>query len=122
MDVTHHSKEDGIEMGNGPVLTVGGPNIHKGYFKKLDDYARKNGFSVQYDYGSGHTGTDADVVQLAGNGTPTLLLSLPQLFMHTPVEVVQVCDILIRPDYFLDSSVHSRRLRQYETRKTLQTL
>lgn len=94
MDVTHHSKEDGIEMGNGPVLTVGGPNIHKGYFKKLDDYARKNGFSVQYDYGSGHTGTDADVVQLAGNGTPTLLLSLPQLFMHTPVEVVQVCDIL----------------------------
>ena len=94
MDVTHHSKEDNIELGKGPVLTVGGPNIHKEYFRKIEDYAKDHGHSFQYDYGPGHTGTDADVVQLAGSGTPTLLLSLPQMFMHTPVEVVQVSDVV----------------------------
>lgn len=93
MDVTHHNKENCVELGKGPAITVGGPNIHKGYFKKLDAYACEYGYSVQYEFGPGRTGTDADVVQLAGNGTPTLLLSLPELYMHTPVEVVQVSDL-----------------------------
>jgi len=93
MDVTHHEKESDIEIGKGPALTVGGPNIHKGYFKLLDDYAKDQEFKVQYEFGPGRTGTDADNVQIAGSGVPTLLLSLPQMFMHTPVEVVQISDV-----------------------------
>ncbi|MBN2220093.1 MAG: M20/M25/M40 family metallo-hydrolase [Kosmotogaceae bacterium] len=93
MDVTHHDKESDIELGKGPALTVGGPNIHKKYFELLDNYAKDNEIKVQYEFGAGRTGTDADNVQIAGTGIPTLLLSLPEMHMHTPVEVVQISDI-----------------------------
>lgn len=93
MDVTHHDKESDIELGKGPALTVGGPNIHKKYFELLNNYAKDNEIKVQYEFGSGRTGTDADNVQIAGIGIPTLLLSLPEMHMHTPVEVVQISDV-----------------------------
>ncbi len=93
MDVTHHDKENDVELGKGPALTVGGPNIHKKYFELLDKHAKDNEIKVQYDFSSGRTGTDADNVQIASTGVPTLLLSLPEMFMHTPVEVVQVSDV-----------------------------
>lgn len=93
MDVTHAHKRTGIELGKGPAITVGGPNIHKGYFKMLDDVAKREGVKVQYEIAAGGTGTDADNVQISGTGIPTLLVSLPNKFMHTPVEVVQVSDV-----------------------------
>lgn len=93
MDVTHAHKRTGIELGKGPAITVGGPNIHKGYFKMLDDVAKREGIKVQYEIAAGRTGTDADNVQIAGTGIPTLLVSLPNKFMHTPVEVVQISDV-----------------------------
>lgn len=93
MDVTHVSKPNDVDLGKGPALTVGGPNIDKRYFKLLDDFAKSSNIQVQYEIGAGRTGTDADVVQIANQGIPTLLASLPQLFMHTPVEVVQISDV-----------------------------
>ncbi|OAA31932.1 peptidase M42 [Kosmotoga arenicorallina S304] len=93
MDVTHDNSEFDISIGKGPAISVGGPNIDKKYFDKLDKTAKKHNIPVQYEFAAGRTGTDADMVQISGTGIPTLLMSLPQMYMHTPVEVIDTKDV-----------------------------
>lgn len=42
---------------------------------------------------SGSTGTNADKIAVSRSGVRTGVLSIPQKYMHTPVEVVQAEDI-----------------------------
>ena len=41
----------------------------------------------------GETGTDADVIDVTRSGIRMGLISIPQRYMHTPVEVVDLRDI-----------------------------
>ncbi|AKI96508.1 M42 family metallopeptidase [Kosmotoga pacifica] len=93
LDVTHDDSEFEISIGKGPAISVGGPNIDKKFFKILENTAKKHNIPIQYEFAAGGTGTDADVVQISGIGIPTLLISLPQKYMHTPVEVVDTKDV-----------------------------
>jgi endoglucanase len=40
-----------------------------------------------------HSGTDAFALQIAAEGIPTMVVSIPLRYMHTPVEVVSLKDI-----------------------------
>ena len=40
------------------------------------------------------TGTDADAIHISRSGIPTGLISLPLRYMHSPVELVQLDDVL----------------------------
>ena len=40
-----------------------------------------------------HSGTDAFSLQVAAEGIPTMVVSIPLRYMHTPVEVVALKDI-----------------------------
>jgi endoglucanase len=40
-----------------------------------------------------HSLTDADAMQITGDGIPTMVLSIPLRYMHTPVEMVSLKDI-----------------------------
>ena len=42
---------------------------------------------------SGSTGTNSMHTQIAGDGVPTVLLSLPLRYMHTPVEEIDLRDV-----------------------------
>jgi endoglucanase len=41
------------------------------------------------------TGTDGDALQVSRAGVPTMVVSIPLRYMHTPVEVVSIKDIQI---------------------------
>ena len=41
------------------------------------------------------SGTDADRMQVAAHGIPTMVVSIPLRYMHTPVEMVSMKDILL---------------------------
>jgi len=45
------------------------------------------------DADGGDTGTDAWAVQIAAEGIPTLLLSIPLRYMHTTVETLHFDDV-----------------------------
>jgi len=40
-----------------------------------------------------YSATDSDAMQLVAEGIPTMLVSIPQRYMHTPVELVAIKDI-----------------------------
>ena len=92
VDVTHGdspdaSKQETFPLGGGPVIGVG-PNCAKsmsGYLKAL---AKQLDMPVQIEVLAGHSGTNAWPIQISQEGVATAVLSIPQRYMHTPVEVV----------------------------------
>ncbi len=81
-----------VSMGKGPAIGVG-PNFHPELVKALVDTASKLEMPYQIEPTPGASGTDAWPIQVAREGIPTALLSIPLRYMHTPVETASLKDI-----------------------------
>ena len=81
-----------VGMGKGPAISIG-PNFHPELVKALVDTASKLEMPYQMEPTPGASGTDAWPIQVARDGIPTALLSIPLRYMHTPVETVSLRDI-----------------------------
>ncbi len=80
------------ELGKGPVITMG-PNIAPRVYELLEQAAKDAGVEVQVDVAPAQTGTDAWAIQIARNGVPTGLVSVPLRYMHTSVETLHLDDV-----------------------------
>lgn len=100
VDVTHAADyptmnviNDGdIKLGKGCVLAKG-PNTYSPLFKTLEETAIMHKIAYQIEVSPYPTGTDANVIQLAGKGVKTVVVSIPCRYMHTPHEVCSKKDI-----------------------------
>ncbi len=100
VDVTHASDYPGCEktrqgdvkMGKGPVI-VRGPNINPKIGEMLIETAEEKKIAYQIEAAARGTGTDANVMQLSREGVATGLVSVPNRYMHTPVEVISLSDL-----------------------------
>lgn len=100
IDVTHATDyptmnfiSDGdIKLGEGCVLE-NGPNIYSELFKSLKEVAIKHEIKYQVEVSPYPTGTDANVIQLSGDGVKTAVVSIPCRYMHTPHEICSKKDI-----------------------------
>ena len=96
MDVCHgitpDNSECAFEVGTGAVLSVG-PNLHPKLTDALFDVANRHGIKVSTDVDGGNTGTDAWTIQVARDGIPTALISIPLKYMHTSVETLAISDV-----------------------------
>jgi putative aminopeptidase FrvX len=78
----------------GKGLTIGiGPNIHPFLYKRMKEVAQRVEIPVKDEPMPEYSLTDADFMQLTAEGIPTLIVSIPERYMHTPVEVVALKDI-----------------------------
>jgi putative aminopeptidase FrvX len=80
------------KLGAGPVI-FRGPNINPHVFDKLRDTAKNHEIPVQPRGVPRATGTDANAMQLARDGVATGLIGIPNRYMHSPVEVVNLDDL-----------------------------
>lgn len=80
-------KEETFELNDGVVIGVG-PNLHKNFTKKIMDVAKDMSMPCQIDVEPGDTGTECWAIQVARNGIPTALISIPVKYMHTMIEMV----------------------------------
>lgn len=84
--------EKTFPLGKGPVLGWG-PNIHSGVHRAVKDAADRLEMDTQFEPLPGHSGTDAFALQVASVGVPTMVISIPLRYMHTPLEVIHMKDI-----------------------------
>ena len=80
-----------IQLGKGPVITRG-PNINHVLFGLLQDTATKKKIKHQIEAEPRGTGTDANEIQLSRAGVATALVSVPNRYMHSPVEMICLDD------------------------------
>jgi endoglucanase len=79
-------------LSKGPTLGWG-PNIHPGLHESLKKTAEQIEVPFALEAMPRHSGTDAFALQVAAEGIPTMVVSIPLRYMHTPVEVVALKDI-----------------------------
>jgi endoglucanase len=80
-------------LGEGPAL-FRGPNINPRVLERLEEAARAHEIGVQVRGAPRATGTDANVMQLSRDGVATGLIGIPNRYMHSPVEVVCLDDLV----------------------------
>ncbi len=78
----------------GKGITLGwGPNIHPALFKVFKELAERLEIPYKMEVMPRNSGTDAIAMQVAAEGVPTMVISIPLRYMHTPVEMVSLKDI-----------------------------
>jgi endoglucanase len=100
VDVTHATDTPGNEkkqfgetkLGAGPVV-FRGPNINPHVHERLVAAAKAKEITIQTRGVPKATGTDANAIQLAREGVAAGLVSIPNRYMHSPVEVVSLKDL-----------------------------
>ncbi len=100
VDVTHATdyptvsklQHGDVRIGDGPTITRGGCN-HPEVVERLEKVAAKNKIKLQYETMSASSGTDTDVIFWTRGGIPSALISLPNRYMHSPVELVSLKDL-----------------------------
>jgi endoglucanase len=81
-----------VKLGAGPVLSRGSVN-HPVVVERLAQVARKHKLDYQKGADPRWSGTDGDAIFLQRGGIPTAVLSVPNRYMHTPVEIVSLKDL-----------------------------
>jgi putative aminopeptidase FrvX len=100
VDVTHATDCPGIdqnefgriEIGKGPVI-VRGPNANLKVVELLMAQARKNSIPFQINALGVPASNDGAVIQISRGGCAAGLVTIPNRYMHSPVELVAESDL-----------------------------
>ena len=97
VDVTFGSSpgtpdHESFALAEGPTLGWG-PNIHPRLHRTFKELADRLEIPNSLEALPRHSGTDAIALQIAAEGVPTMVISIPLRYMHTPVEMVSMKDI-----------------------------
>jgi endoglucanase len=105
VDVTHATDYPGInkpqhgevKIGNGPAVTHGGCN-HPEVVARIESVAQARNIPLQHEAMSNTSGTDTDAIFWTRGGIASGLISLPNRYMHSPVEIVSLKDLEMIPE------------------------
>jgi len=123
VDVTHATdypsvskpQHGEVAIGKGPTLTHGGCN-HPGVVARLEQVAREKKIKLQHEAMSASSGTDTDVIFWTRGGIPSALISLPNRYMHSPVEVVNLKDLEQIPELLAAFAISLKRGEQFKVK------
>ena len=104
VDVTHatdyptiNKQQHGdVRIGKGPAITHGGCN-HPDVVARIESIAKAKKIPLQHEAMSSTSGTDTDAIFWTRGGIASALISLPNRYMHSPVEVVSLKDLELIP-------------------------
>lgn len=89
MDLKQHGS---VKLGRGPVL-VRGTDVNPRVYERLLEAAACSNIDVQIAAGPKPTGTDANAIQISRAGVAGGLVKVPNRYMHSTVEVVNLDDV-----------------------------
>ena len=105
VDVTHATdyptvskpQHGDTRIGKGPTVTHGGCN-HPEVVARIEAVAKARKIPLQPAAMSSTSGTDTDAIFWTRGGIASALISLPNRYMHSPVEVVSLKDLELIPE------------------------
>ncbi len=123
VDVTHatdyptvsKAQHGDTKVGKGPSLTHGGCN-HPEVVARLESVAAANKIPLQHEAMSSTSGTDTDAVFWTRGGIASALISLPNRYMHSPVEVVSLKDLELIPQLLAAFAASIRKGEQFKVK------
>ena len=100
VDVTHATDHPNVDksehgdyhLGGGPVLARGSA-VNPLVLDLLVHTAEEENIPYSFQAAPKYTGTDADNIHTAHRGVATGLISVPNRYMHSPNEMVDVADL-----------------------------
>ena len=100
VDVTHatdcptidKNQEGDVKLGGGPVI-YRGPNMNPVVVEHLREAADSGDIKCQWAASGRGTGTDANAMQLSRAGVAAGLVSVPNRYMHSAVEMISLEDL-----------------------------
>lgn len=81
-----------IKLGAGPTLALGAA-VHPKVNDALRKLAEELKIPLQIEIAPGATGTDADAIHSQKSGVATAVLSIPNRYMHSPIEMIDLRDL-----------------------------
>lgn len=81
-----------VKLGKGPAIGRG-PNFNPGVVERLVTLSEENNIPYQLNPSGSPPGTDARAIQVTRSGIAAGLVSVPNRYMHSPVEVVSYDDM-----------------------------
>lgn len=123
VDVTHATdypnvskpQHGDIRVGKGPTLTHGGCN-HSEVVARLETVAKQKKIPLQHEAMSATSGTDTDAIFWTRGGIPCGLVSLPNRYMHSPVELVNLKDLAHIPELLSAFALSLQAGEQFKVR------
>ncbi|MBQ9532058.1 MAG: M20/M25/M40 family metallo-hydrolase [Eubacterium sp.] len=86
-------KSECKELGKGAMIGIS-PILDKNMSHSLIEVAKENNIPYQLEVmGGGRTGTNADAITVSESGIKTALISIPEKYMHSPIEIVDTRDV-----------------------------
>src|SRR5678816_2339344 len=121
VDVTHatdyptvnQQQHGDVQMGKGPTITRGGCN-HPVVVARLEKVAKHEGIKLQFEAMSATSGTDTDVIFWTRGGIPSALVSLPNRYMHSPVEMINLKDLEKIPQLLAGFCASLKRAEEFK--------
>jgi putative aminopeptidase FrvX len=123
VDVTHatdyptvsKAQHGNVKIGKGPTITRGGCN-HPMVLERIEEVAKKKKIPLQYEAMSASSGTDTDALFWTRGGIPSGLISLPNRYMHSPVEVVSLKDLECIPELLAGFALTLRQGEEFKVK------
>jgi putative aminopeptidase FrvX len=123
VDVTHatdypnmnKAQHGDIKIGAGPTITHGGCN-HPDVVARIESVAKTRKIPLQHEAMSSSSGTDTDAIFWTRGGIASALISLPNRYMHSPVEVVSLEDLTMIPELLAGFAASLKKGEQFKVK------
>jgi len=123
VDVTHATdyptvnkpQHGDVKIGAGPTITHGGCN-HPLVVERLEQLAKAKKIPLQHEAMSSTSGTDTDAIFWTRGGIASALVSLPNRYMHSPVELVSLNDLEQIPQLFAAFASSLKKGEEFKVR------
>ncbi len=121
VDVTHATdyptvnkpQHGDTKIGKGPTITHGGCN-HPEVVARIEAVAKAKKIPLQHEAMSSSSGTDTDAIFWTRGGIASALISLPNRYMHSPVEVVSLKDLELIPQLLAAFALSLKKGEQFK--------
>jgi endoglucanase len=123
VDVTHatdyptvsKAQHGDVKVGKGPTITHGGCN-HPDVVVRIESVAAARRIPLQHEAMSSTSGTDTDAIFWTRGGIASALISLPNRYMHSPVEVVSLKDLELIPELLAAFAASLKKKEQFKVK------